>query len=271
MWRPGRLRRARASAATSTRPTAWRRPAGPPARPRLARRATSPAHSCLRGPQVRAAELQARRHPLHLAAHEQRFLGEAHIGQRPRVGGLAPLHQIGQQHIEQRACARVVGRRTHSPRRQRAAAARGSARCPAVSPPGRPAPRSQKPAPARCGTPVPQLAPQRSGWRQHPPHVGQPMASSSAHTAASVQSRTILGMRASGEPHARVGPGVGHVDQRCRSRCTAASPGRPSCARRRSPACRWPRSHRSPGPAGRRSSRTPGCPGTCRAGSRRRW
>jgi hypothetical protein len=41
--------------------------------------------------QVGAAEAQPRRDALQLAAHLHRFLGEAHVRQRPRIGGLARI------------------------------------------------------------------------------------------------------------------------------------------------------------------------------------
>ena len=89
----------------------------------------------LRVLEVRAAELQARRDTLHLAVHLDRFLGEADVGQRARIGGLARLDQPAEQaHRAATACACRRPAPVAS-RPARPAAAAGSARCPAsVSP-----------------------------------------------------------------------------------------------------------------------------------------
>jgi hypothetical protein len=60
--------------------------------------------------QMGAAELQARRHAAHLAAHCDRLFGKAHGGQRQRVGRFARIDQAREHRIEQRSRSRVVGR-----------------------------------------------------------------------------------------------------------------------------------------------------------------
>ena len=165
------------------------------------------------------------------------------VGERLRIGRpRAPAISAASGDVEQRLGARVVGRR----RGAAAAAGSGAPEVDAVEP----ASRSRKapttiaePAPARRGTPCAQVArrlavaeraPDRRQQRgeQQPQHDVGPEQDEFGHRDRA---------RRSGQPHARIDPGVGDVDQHVRERCRAASRGRPSCARWRSPA---PRSRR---------------------------
>ena len=255
--------------------------------PRCARRApaasTSPTHARVAG-SVRCAPAMlaaAGSRAPSLPSTFQRLLGQADVGQRLRVAGLAHRHLARESDQVEKAIrceVRVEGLRAGRARRRWVRAHAGSARCRATvtsaaniastiargeAPPGRAAPSTQL---ARrlvvdggCASRT------RRAPSQH------------QRTApTSVQSRTnlrhgLLGL-SSGQPHARIGPGVGQVDDRRSWRCTAARRGRPSSARWRNPAppiASITKAHRGPGC--RRSSRTPGCRGTRRAGRSRRW
>jgi hypothetical protein len=181
--------------------------------------------------QVRAAELQPRRDALDLAVHLHRFLGEADVGQGSRVGGLARIDQAHQQRVEQRARARVVGRRSA-----------------AVADSG----RQQRP--------VVHAVQQRDAQAQQQHHrrgqracVGEDLGPVGAQPWPAQHHQHIGGQQQRQQPDGGIGPEqheLRHVKRGvrggrpryrprrsgCRRRCTAASPGRPSCAPPRSPA-----------------------------------